>query len=192
MQCNAARMLGNNDESPPPYSPGEDGSSDGVNFALPFSGVLNGPQEEMALGTQIDQLTRMVNRRDVDLDDDYSVALVSVSNGHDYSHVSDTTSSEQMNAYIRDVTDGIVDAVKRLQDLGVSKVLVNSLPPLGCTPWRSRLSSYARCDSSGNNIANTHNMLLAQKLSGFEDVLLLDLYSTFDSVARSKSGICSS
>ena len=91
MQCNAARMLGNNDESPPPYSPGEDGSSDGVNFALPFSGVLNGPQEEMALGTQIDQLTRMVNRRDVDLDDDYSVALVSVSNGHDYSHVSDTT-----------------------------------------------------------------------------------------------------
>ena len=90
MQCNAARMLGNNDESPPPYSPGEDGS-DGVNFALPMSGVLNGP-EELALGGQIDQFRRLVSRgviRDADLDG--SVALVSVANGHDYSHVSDTT-----------------------------------------------------------------------------------------------------
>ncbi|XP_025805386.1 GDSL esterase/lipase At5g03610-like [Panicum hallii] len=161
-----ARMLGNDDESPPPYSPSEVPDGSGVNFALPFSGVLNGPQEEMALGTQIEQFTRLVNRRDIeDVDLDDSVALVSVSNGHDYSHVSDTTSSEQMNAYIRDVTDGIVDAVKRLQDLGVSKVLVNSLPPLGCTPWRSRLISYARCDSSGNTIASTHNALLAHKLS---------------------------
>ena len=36
----AARMLGNDDEPPPPYSPNEavDGSG-GVNFALPMSGV---------------------------------------------------------------------------------------------------------------------------------------------------------
>jgi len=88
----AARMLGNDDEPPPPYSPNEavDGSG-GVNFALPMSGVLNGP-EELALGGQIDQFRRLVSRgviRDADLDG--SVALVSVANGHDYSHVSDTT-----------------------------------------------------------------------------------------------------
>ncbi|KAG2598254.1 hypothetical protein PVAP13_5KG367014 [Panicum virgatum] len=88
-----ARMLGNDDEPPPPYSPNEavDGSG-GVNFALPMSGVLNGPEEELALGGQIDQFRRLVSRgviRDADLDG--SVALVSVANGHDYSHVSDTT-----------------------------------------------------------------------------------------------------
>jgi phospholipase/lecithinase/hemolysin len=180
-------MLGN-DESPPAYSP-NDVDSSGVNFALPFSGALNGPQEELSLGGQVDQLRRLVNRRIIgDADLDESVALVSVSNGHDYSHTSDSTTPEQLNAYIRDVTDAIADAVKRLQDLGVSKVMVNTLPPVGCTPWRSRLSSYARCDTRGNDIAATHNDLLRQKLGDLDDVLLLDLYAAFTSAARSRSG----
>ncbi|OEL20384.1 GDSL esterase/lipase [Dichanthelium oligosanthes] len=183
-----AMMLGNN-ESPPPYRADDDVDASGVNFATSFSGALNGPQEQPALGRQIDQFRRLVNRRIIDgVDLQDSIALVSVSNGHDYSHVSDSTSSDQMNAYIRDVTDRIVDAVKRLQDLGVSKVLVNSLPPVGCIPWRARLSNYARCDARGNDIATTHNALLRQKLGDLDDVLLLDLYATFRSVAQSNSG----
>ena len=33
--------------------------------------------------------------------------------------------------YISNVTDGIVDGVRKLEDLGVGAVLVNLLPPLG-------------------------------------------------------------
>ncbi|CAO1943674.1 unnamed protein product [Urochloa humidicola] len=186
-----AMMLGNNEESPPPYSPNmEEVDGSGVNFAIPFSGALNkGPQEPASLGSQVDQLRRLVNRGMIDdADLDESVALVSVSNGHDYVQVSDSTSPDQMDAYARDVTDAIADAVKRLQELGVSKVLVNTLPPIGCTPWRSRVSSYARCDARSNAIANTHNDLLGHKLGGSDGVLLLDLYATFSSVAQSTSG----
>jgi phospholipase/lecithinase/hemolysin len=76
-----------------------------------------------------------------------------------------------------DVTDRIVDGVKRLQQLGVNKVLVDTLPPLGCTPWQS-LRNYSTCDSFGNNTATIHNTNLREKLAGSENVLLLDLYDT--------------
>jgi hypothetical protein len=95
----------------------------------------------------------------------------------------------QLDAYIEDVTDGIVEGVKRLQGMGVSKVVVNSMPPLGCSPWRARQSvGYAQCDDVGNTVATTHNTLLRRKLDGLQDVLVLDLYSTFDTLARSMSG----
>jgi len=95
----------------------------------------------------------------------------------------------QLDAYIDDVTDGIVEGVKRLQEIGVSKVLVNSMPPLGCSPWRARQSvGYAQCDGAGNTLATTHNRLLRRKLDGLEDVHVLDLYNAFNSLARSMSG----
>jgi len=76
--------------------------------------------------------------------------------------------------------------VNSLPPVGVH--LVNSLPPVGCTPWRSRLSGYARCDGRGNAMAGMHNALLGQKLGDLDGVLLLDLYTAFNSVAQSKSG----
>lgn len=78
-----------------------------------------------------------------------------------------------------DVTDRIVDGVKRLQQLGVSKVLVNTLPPLGCAPWQSLRSNYSSCESFGNNVAIIHNNNLREKLGRLENVLLLDLYNNF-------------
>ncbi|XP_002450131.2 GDSL esterase/lipase At5g03610 [Sorghum bicolor] len=185
-----AQMLGM-DESPPVFSslPTRAEVETGVNFAVPFSGVMNGRQEEeLSLREQISQFGEFVDRGSVDDDQlENSVALLSVSNGHDYSHASDTTS--QLDAYIEDVTDGIVEGVKRLQGMGVSKVVVNSMPPLGCSPWRARQSvGYAQCDDVGNTVATTHNTLLRRKLDGLQDVLVLDLYSTFDTLARSMSG----
>jgi hypothetical protein len=40
----------------------------------------------------------------------------------------------QLDAYIDNVTDGIVEGVKRLQEIGESKVLVNSLLDTGTLP----------------------------------------------------------
>ncbi|KAJ1276716.1 hypothetical protein BS78_05G235700 [Paspalum vaginatum] len=189
-----AQMLGS-DESPPPYRllrrRDDDASSSGdVNFALPFSGALNrGPDEELSLAGQVSQLRRLLSRGAIDdADLDASVALVSLASAHDYSHVNDTTGSDDLNDYIQDVTDEVVDTVKRLRDLGVDKVVVSSMPPIGCTPWQAK-PGYTSCYSTGNTIASTHNTLLGQKLSearfGKGDVLLLDLYTAFADVARS-------
>ncbi|XP_066340662.1 GDSL esterase/lipase At5g03610-like [Miscanthus floridulus] len=187
-----AQMLGM-DESPPVFSTLRTRAEveNGINFAVPFSGVMNGRQEEqLSLREQISQFGEFVDHGSVDDKQlENSVALLSVSNGHDYSHVSDTTSDRQLDAYIDDVTDGIVEGVKRLQEIGVSKVLVNSMPPLGCSPWRARQSvGYAQCDGAGNTLATTHNRLLRRKLDGLEDVHVLDLYNAFNSLARSMSG----
>lgn len=46
-------------------------------------------------------------------------------------------------ALAEEVTDMIADGVKRLQELGVSKVLVNLMPLLGCQPYRTWMTNYA-------------------------------------------------
>ncbi|XP_039824662.1 GDSL esterase/lipase At5g03600-like [Panicum virgatum] len=90
-------------------------------------------------------------------------------------------------ALAEDVTDMIADGVKRLQELGVSKVLVNLMPPMGCQPYRTWMSNYAQCDSHVNAVSNIHNTALKRKMDGFQDVLLLDLDSIFSQLTQSNS-----
>ncbi|XP_066320811.1 uncharacterized protein [Miscanthus floridulus] len=47
----------------------------------------------------------------------------------------------------QDVTNKIADAVEQLMDLDVEKVMLSTLPPIGCTPWLSRSSDYSTCGS---------------------------------------------
>jgi hypothetical protein len=83
------------------------------------------------------------------------------------------------------LTDMIADGVKRLQDLGVSKVLVNSMPPFGCQPYRTWMTNYARCDGQSNRMTSMHNDALRKKLGDLEDVLVLDLESTYSHLIQS-------
>lgn len=59
-----------------------------------------------------------------------SIALIAFSSKHGFARVNE-----------------IADAVEQLMDLGVEKVMVSTLPPIGCTPWLSRSSDYSTCDS---------------------------------------------
>ncbi|GJN01626.1 hypothetical protein PR202_ga18905 [Eleusine coracana subsp. coracana] len=84
------------------------------------------------------------------------------------------------------VTDEMVRIVNQLQDLGVSKVLVNTVPPLGCTPWTtSRFSSYDYCDQRTNSISDVHNKYLTDKLGNKDGVLLLDVNTIVTSLLQS-------
>ena len=98
----------------------------------------------------------------------------------------------QIRVLTEQVADEIAAAVRQLQDLGVSKVLVNLLPALGCMPWLSVGTNYRNCDSHGNTLASMHNSALRNKLeSSSQDVLLLDLYTIFsNSVQPSTGTIC--
>jgi len=85
------------------------------------------------------------------------------------------------------LTDKIVDGVERLQELGVSKVIVDSMPPIGCQPYRTWMRNYDQCDSDANRISNLHNAALKRKLGELEaDVLVLDLDSMFSDLIQSK------
>ena len=97
----------------------------------------------------------------------------------------------QIRVLTEQVADEIAAAVRQLQDLGVSKVLVNLLPALGCMPWLSVGTNYRNCDSHGNMVASMHNTALRRNLDSSQDVLLLDLYTIFsNSVQPSTGTIC--
>ncbi|CAL4995067.1 unnamed protein product [Urochloa decumbens] len=74
----------------------------------------------------------------------------------------------QMRALVGQVTDAIVESVKELEgSQGVSKVVVNSLPPIGCQPFRASVYNYAHYD-----------------------VMLLDIHAAFADVARDRYSPC--
>lgn len=180
----AAKTLGL-DESPPPYRIWNRNDEDfnGVNFAVAHSRVLRQGSLPL-LSQQINQLSRVVDAKDIgDSDLEDSGALVAISGNEDYQSVNEMT---DIRALSEDVTDEIVASVRKLQRLGVTKVLVNSLPPLGCQPWRSLNDDgvYTSCDITGNLISETHNTVLRQKLSKLRrgSVLVLDLFSVFNNL----------
>jgi phospholipase/lecithinase/hemolysin len=88
----------------------------------------------------------------------------------------------QVTALVDKVTEEIVANVARLRNLGVKKVLVNNLFPLGCAPSLSRPNNYAYCDEEGNQGAALHNRLLAEKLAGMDGVLVVDLSAAFSRI----------
>ncbi|CAO2143039.1 unnamed protein product [Urochloa humidicola] len=184
-----ARMLGIDDESPPPYRLRKANEVDpsGVNFAIVGSGV----NSEQGLGTQVDQLRRLVRHGIVDQQDlDDSVALIAFNGAYDYQSVTVTSTSDQVRALSAQVTDSIADAVQRLQDLGVSKILVNTAPPFGCQPFQAWNYNYVHCDSFGNTISDTHNAALRHKLDGWQDVMVLDIHAAFADVVRNRYSPC--
>ena len=86
---------------------------------------------------------------------------------------------------IETVTMGIAKEVQRLQDLGMNRILVNNVHPLGCTPFRTRPNNYTHCDDVANAVAAAHNKLLAEKLGNYRgNVMLLDLNTAFSRVVQ--------
>ncbi|PAN14546.1 hypothetical protein PAHAL_2G418600 [Panicum hallii] len=152
-------ILGQKEAPPPERLRRHDGVdlSSGVNFANSGSGVFPG----WNLDKQIKKFKRLLRKRIIGKDLSQSVALVSIASCADYADVpSDLPDMDPL--YISNVTDGIVDGVRKLQDLGVGIVLVNLLPPLGCAPLNTRADNYARCEK--DKITGVHNKHLTQKL----------------------------
>jgi hypothetical protein len=63
------------------------------------------------------------------------------------------------------VTSEIAKGVMRPRKMGMTKVLVNNLHLMGCTPWLTRPLSYTKCDAKGNMAADLHNNQLKNKLA---------------------------
>ncbi|XBI68839.1 hypothetical protein VPH35_047989 [Triticum aestivum] len=81
---------------------------------------------------------------------------------------SQTTRSSRIssiNAYIGKVTKEMAANVEQLLKLGVTKVLVNNLHPVGCTPSQTRTNNYTTCDIFENLGASIHNNNLKQVMT---------------------------
>jgi phospholipase/lecithinase/hemolysin len=85
------------------------------------------------------------------------------------------------------VTDSIADGVSDLLDLGVTKVLVNLMQPMGCSPRYTRTTTnYTECIN--DDITEAHNRMIQDKLGSEDSVLLLDLHKAFIQTIHPKTG----
>ncbi|KAL6856022.1 hypothetical protein ACP4OV_018824 [Aristida adscensionis] len=177
-----AKILGADESPPAERLRGKNGVDPfGMNFAFVGAGAgeYEGSEDEVPnLAQQIHKFTRLVKHNIIDRDLTGAVALVAFSGSRDYANVNISDSRDVITT-AQDVTDRIAGGVAQLQALGVSKVLVNLLPPLGCRPWDSRRNGYSYCDSALNLNTMYHNMYMRHKLGDSKGVLLLDMKAVF-------------
>ncbi|XVF76238.1 hypothetical protein PTKIN_Ptkin13bG0250200 [Pterospermum kingtungense] len=158
----------------------------GVNFAYGGTGVFDTLILEPNMTTQIDFLQQLLNysvytKRGLRT----SVALVSVA-GNDYStYTARNGSAAGFPAFISSVVSQITVNLKRIHDLGVRKIAVSALQPLGCLPQSSAQFSFQQCNQTENTLVNLHNQLLAQAVNNLNkqtdsnSFFILDTYNAF-------------
>lgn len=88
--------------------------------------------------------------------------------------------------------------VQRIYSLGVKKISVTALQPLGCLPTNTAESSFQQCNDTFNQAVAFHNLLLQEVISKFinqttqvnsdasSKVVIVDLYNAFFSIFQEK------
>ncbi|KAI4300447.1 hypothetical protein L6164_033825 [Bauhinia variegata] len=162
----------------------------GMNFAYGGTGVFDTSTPAPNMTNQIDLFQQLIKDKAYTAADlSYSVALVSVA-GNDYSHyINQNGSAEGFPSFIASVVNEMASNLKRIHELGVKKLAVSGLQPLGCLPANTAPSTFRRCNDSSNVLVAFHNSLLTQAVSKLNQqtkdqstFVLLDLYNSFMSV----------
>ncbi|CAN6809869.1 unnamed protein product [Brassica oleracea] len=166
----------------------------GMNFAYGGTGVFNTQVPLPNMTTQIDFFKNILTAGDIYIPSNLisSVALVSVA-GNDYStFISQNRPASDFPAFIKQVVDQTEVNLRRLHALGVEKVAVPLLQPLGCLPGITFASSFQRCNETQNALVRLHNSLLQQAVIKLNNeikkstFIILDLYNAFLTVFNNK------
>ncbi|XP_047086188.1 GDSL esterase/lipase At5g03610-like [Lolium rigidum] len=188
VQSDFIAMLLGQPASPPAHRQTRGVGPVGMNFAAGGSGVYDVPGTP-TLARQVHTFNKLVKDGDIKQEhlDGQSLALIAV-DGNDYARVRANASSlADIESFVETVVEEIEANVVRLQNIGVKKVLVNNLFPLGCAPSLTRRTGYSGCDEEANQDAALHNHLLFNQLTfsrinGMDGVLLLDLDAAFSRI----------
>ncbi|KAK4253523.1 hypothetical protein QN277_010184 [Acacia crassicarpa] len=169
----------------------------GINFAYGGTGVFNTFSADPNMTLQIDFFQALIRDKvysSAELRN--SVALVSVA-GNDYSfYLQRNGATEVTPKFMASVVKQTVKNVARIHALGVKKIAVSGLQPVGCLPKTTALSSFSQCNSTFNDFATRHNNLLRRGLVKLKQqetnndnssIVILDLYDSFMSVLNHPS-----
>ncbi|KAM7532284.1 hypothetical protein LguiB_035694 [Lonicera macranthoides] len=178
--------------SPVPYnqrkSAGEKWIRNGMNFAHGGTGVFNTLVQQPNMTTQINLFQQLVEQEKVytkqDLILNSSLALVSLG-GNDYAtYMALNGTLQDLGDFSKLVIKQLELNLKRIQEIGVKKIGVTSMEPLGCLPQFTASTSYQNCSESENSVAEFHNEMLEQSLDKLNNIttggfVKLDLYKAF-------------
>ncbi|KAI4339283.1 hypothetical protein MLD38_024243 [Melastoma candidum] len=179
--------------SPPPYNQRSYTMKSipqyGMNFAYGGTGVFNTLVNKPNMTTQIEFFKDLVERKVYSKEDlAKSIALVSVA-GNDYAAYARGHQDQQgLQVFISALIDQLSVNLKRIHGLGVAKIAVTGLPPLGCLPQLTSYVNYKNCSAHWNSLAESHNKKLEEMVEesknekgGPGHVLVLDLQMAFTS-----------
>nr|DAD28785.1 TPA_asm: hypothetical protein HUJ06_030253 [Nelumbo nucifera] len=164
----------------------------GINFAFGGTGVFDTvvpPDPNVTMTRQIDIFQQLIqNGVYSKFDLNSSAALVALA-GNDYiTYFAKNVSSEGLSNFTASIISQLVINMKRIHDMGVKKVAVTAIEPIGCLPVISVLSSYQQCNETYNKISIFHNLLLQQAVEKLNNetsestFMILDLYNAFISI----------
>ncbi|KAF6171965.1 hypothetical protein GIB67_029383 [Kingdonia uniflora] len=186
-------------KSPVPYrwrKRGNKPTGCGMNFAFGGTGVFDTLTPEPNMTTQIDFLQKLI-RDGVYTKHDLSLSIALVSNaGNDYGTYNHHNGTAQgFPAYITSVVNQLTLNLKRIHRLGVRKIAVTTLQPLGCLPQSTFISSYQSCNVSQNLLVSFHNLLLQQGVERLNNsskdsaFVLLDINSAFTAAFKGQHNL---
>ncbi|KAF9687072.1 hypothetical protein SADUNF_Sadunf02G0055800 [Salix dunnii] len=182
-------------ESPTPYQlrNTSKNTQQGLNFAYGGSGAFPTWVKD-TLTVQIDQFQQLLKEnvysRRWDLDYSSSVALVSTGlNDYSFYSAAKKGSKDGLPAFTEGLVNQLAADLQRINHLGVKKVVVATLPVMGCLPIHIiPPNSYQNCDEESNKNARIHNQLLlkaVEKLNTDDGnkstFVVLDLYNAMAS-----------
>nr|GLL27827.1 GDSL esterase/lipase At5g03610-like isoform X3 [Ipomoea trifida] len=170
----------------------EEAKQYGMNFAYGGTGVFDTFEGGPNMTTQIDYLQQLLQQNVYTKHDlTSSVALVT-SVGNDYrSYHGDI--HHHFEKFVESITKQLSLNLKRIHEMGVPKVAVTAMQPLGCLPMVAfATGKYPNCDENTNNITRFHNQMLTQsvdKLNNQTDgspFVIVDLYAAFTTALNIK------
>ncbi|KAI3844766.1 hypothetical protein MKX03_028028 [Papaver bracteatum] len=158
----------------------------GMNFAHGGTGVFNTLFKEPNMTVQINTLKQYIADGVYNEHEslDKSMAIVALS-GNDYTQYG-------FRAYIVKVLNQLEVNLREIGKIGLKKVVMLTMQPLGCLPKNAVSLSYEKCDEPWNNDTIFHNMLLQQIVQRLNRETtdspfhILDLYSAFMSVINTQ------
>lgn len=96
-----------------------------------------------------------------------------------------TCIKQDLPDFTKSIMSQLVLNLQRIHGLGVQKVGITAMPPLGCLPQMTATISHKNCTETGNSLAKFHNQMLQENIqklnneTGAPVFVILDLYSAF-------------
>ncbi|CAL9239797.1 unnamed protein product [Arabidopsis halleri] len=189
-----AKLLGL--KSPIPYLwkdyAGHERLEYGMNFAYGGTGVFETINSNLNMTYQINLFEQLIGNIYSPSDLSSSLALVSVA-GNDYiTYLSRNGSILGIPAFTKKIINQTEVNLRRIHALGVKKIAIPLLHPLGCIPFISKGSSINDCKTIINALVIYHNNLLQtlvaklNKETGLSTFMFIDYYNAFLTVFKNK------
>ncbi|KAK7356959.1 hypothetical protein VNO80_16240 [Phaseolus coccineus] len=173
-------------ESPTPYAlRNSSNMQHGINFAYGGTGIFNTSIDGPNMTVQIDSFEKLIQQNiytKIDLHS--SIALVNAG-GNDYTNALKTGRFLDLPAFMESLVEQMSVNLNRIHSLGINKVAVGLLQPIGCLPALTLISFRTNCIGLLNLVSKDHNKKLLQAIqklnnqTGKSVFITLDLYSSF-------------